>query len=549
MNKARALYKAFSSNLEMPRPNGEKKVKLYNRFGMIAFIGIMVPVSVIVGYVTYVLTDLLYLLDGNSYGLLSELDLISAFAMIFGMPLMFSVLFFSSDLSFLTALPVSPVTLYRARFWHTFKAENVMTSNVLFAIYIGYFIAAIKHTGFAYALHPVALIASVAGFISSLLLPLIYCSILAMLLMLLLRKINRADIYYHSSLVLFVAFTLMFLLSFRGYGKISMANYLDSLVIGNNEFTAICNVLFPTNYLTTLAIRTHRILPLVVSVLFVAGVYGLSVLTAFLTYRKGLFAAAVTSNRRSSRKVHAGDSSHRIFTSLVIKEFKVLMRTMTYRMNCVYANILWPVAAVIFITQAPRFEVIKIFRYNLKTGDALSHVILAFISAGLNSIASTSFTREGKHIDMLKYLPAPLDKQIKAKVLIAFLFTFIPVLISVIIIAAGLGVLYMLPVYIAVSLTGILTAVMSGVIMDSISPYTVWSDELSALRGNLNCFFNLAAEMIGALITGGISYGIYMISKSAFITIAVITLLLVLSSVVCILKGLPKTKKNIELLK
>ena len=134
MNKARALYKAFSSNLEMPRPNGEKKVKLYNRFGMIAFIGIMVPVSLIVGYVTYVLTDFLYILDGNSYGLLTELDIISAFAMIFGMPLMFSVLFFSSDLSFLTALPVSPVTLYRARFWHTFKAENVMTSNVLFAM-------------------------------------------------------------------------------------------------------------------------------------------------------------------------------------------------------------------------------------------------------------------------------------------------------------------------------------------------------------------------------------------------------------------------------
>ena len=541
MNKARALYKAFSSNLEMPKPNGEKKVKLYNRFGMIAFIGIMVPVSVIVGYVTYVLTDLLYLLDGNSYGLLSELDLISAFAMIFGMPLMFSVLFFSSDLSFLTALPVSPVTLYRARFWHTFKAENVMTSNVLFAIYIGYFIAAIKHTGFAYALHPVALIASFAGFISSLLLPLIYCSILALLLMLALRKINRADIYYHSSLVLFVAFTLMFLLSFRGYGRISMANYLDSLVIGNNEFTAICNVLFPTNYLTRVS---------------VAGVYGLSVLTAFLTYRKGLFAAAVTSNRKASRKVHAGDISHRIFSSLVIKEFKVLMRTMTYRMNCVYANILWPVAAVIFITQAPRFEIIKIFRYNLREGDALSHVILfsavvamAFISSGLNSIASTSFTREGKHIDMLKYLPAPLDKQIKAKVLIAVLFTFIPVLISVIIIAAGLGVLYMLPVYIAVSLAGILTATIAGVIMDSISPYTVWSDELSALRGNLNCFFNLAAEMIGALVTGGISYGIYMISKSAFITIAVITLMLVISSVICILKGLPKTRKNIELLK
>ena len=556
MNKARSLYKAFSSNLEMPKPNGEKKVKLYNRFGMIAFIGIMVPVSLLVGYVTYVLTDFLYILDGNSYGLLTELDIISAFAMIFGMPLMFSVLFFSSDLSFLTALPVSHVTLYRARFWHTFKAENVMTSNVLFAIYIGYFIAAIKHTSFAYALHPVALIASVTGFFGSLLVPLLYCSILALLLMLVLRKINRTDIYYHTALVLFIAFALMFFLSFRSYGKISMANYLDSLVIGDNEFTSICNVLFPTNYLTTLAIRTHRILPLIVSVLFVALVYGLSVLTAFLTYRKGLFAAAVTSDRKVHRKVHSGAGSHRIFASLVIKEFKVLMRTMTYRMNCVYANLLWPVASVIFVTQAPRLEVIKIFRYNLKTGDALSHVILfsaviamAFISSGLNSIASTSFTREGKHLDMLKYLPAPLDKQIKAKVLIAVLFTFIPVLVSVIIVAAGLGVIYMLPLYTIVSLAGILTATMVGVIMDSISPYTVWSDELSALRGNLNCFFNLAAEMVGALVIGGISYGLYMISKNAFVTIPVISAVLILSGVICVFKGISKARKNIELLK
>ena len=69
MNKIRALYKAFSSNLEMPKPNGEKKVKLYNRFGMIAFIGIMLPIAVAVGYVTYVLTDFLYIFDDISYRL------------------------------------------------------------------------------------------------------------------------------------------------------------------------------------------------------------------------------------------------------------------------------------------------------------------------------------------------------------------------------------------------------------------------------------------------------------------------------------------------
>ncbi len=284
--------------------------------------------------------------------------------------------------------------------------------------------------------------------------------------------------------------------------------------------------------------------------------YALSVLVAHLTYRKGLFAAAVIGNKKASRKAVSKAGGHKIFASLLIKEFKVLMRTMTYRMNCVYANLLWPIAALIVMFEIPRFEFFKVFRYNLQNGDPFNHVVvfavfiaMAFIASGLNSIASTSFTREGKHLDMLKYLPAPLDKQIRAKVLIAVLFTFIPVAITVTMVTISLGIAVMLPLYILVTFVCILTATMIGVIMDSISPYTVWSDELSALRGNLNCFFNLAAEMVFALIVGAISYGIYLLSGSAVVTISVISLLLVAAGAVSLFAGLPGAKKNIESLK
>ena len=556
MNKTRALYKAFSSNLEMPRPNGEKKVRLYNRFGMIAFIGIMIPIAVVVGYITYVLTDLLYLFDGNAYGLLSELDLISAFAMIFGMPLMFSVLYFSSDLQFLTALPVKPESLFAARFWHTFKAENVMTSNVLFAIYIGYYVAAAKNSGLKDALHPVSLLSSVIGLYSSLLLPLIYCSIIAMLLMLVLRNFKRSDIYYHSSLILFTAFAVMFLLSFRSYGAISMMNYIDSLVLSNNTFTAICNVLFPTNYLTTLSLRTHKVLPLIGSAAITAALYMLAVLTARFTYRKGLFAAFVMSGRKQSKKIASEYKSRKILNSLILKEIKVLTRTMTYRMNCVYANLLWPLAALLFIIEAPRFEFAKEFTYKLQSGDAKSGVILfsvfiasAFIASGLNSIASTSFTREGVHLDMLRYLPADPGKQILAKIFVAVLFTAVPELIAAVMVTVFFGAYTMLPLYIFISLVCILIATLIGVLMDSISPYTVWSDELSALRGNLNCFFNLAAEMVFALLTGIAGYGIYLLSGSFPVTVSSVTIILTAVCALMIVKGLPRVRKNIELLK
>ena len=553
MNKVRALYRAFGSNIEMPKPDGEKKKKLYTRFGLAAFIGIMVPVSVIVGYITYILTDLLFVFDGNSYGLLSELDLISAFAMIFGMPLMFSVLFFSSDLQFLTALPVSSASLYSARFWHTFKAENVMTSNILFAIYIGYFVSAAKNTGIANALNPVAILASAVGFYGSLLVPLIYCSVIALVLMLVLKRFKRTDIYFYSSLALFIAFTLLFLLSFRSYGRISVSDYLDSLVLSNNTFITVCNYLFPTNYLTTLAIRTHSVIPLAASLGIIAGLYLISVLTAHLIYRKGLFAAFIAGNKKASGKTASVYKTRSAFKSLVIKEIRVLMRTMTYRMNCVYANLLWPAAAVIFIIEAPKLEFIKIFSYKLQNNDPSSRVILfavfiaaAFIASGLNSIASTSFTREGVHIDMLKYLPADLGSQIKAKLFIALLFTYIPVAAAVIPVTVYLKDAVFLPLYLLTSFSCILTASVIGILMDSVSPYTVWSDELSALRGNLNCFFNLAAEMVAALVTGGISYGLFILSGSSLITITVVTVLLVISGTAGWLLGIPQIKKNIE---
>lgn len=556
MNKTRSLYKAFSSNLEMPKPNGEKKEKLYTRFGMIAFIGIMIPVSVLVGYVTYALTNLLYEFDGDAYGLLSELDLISAFAMIFCMPLMFSVLFFSSDLNFLTALPITPVSLYTARFWHTFKAENVMTSNVLFAIYIGYFVSVAENNGIADALNPVAVISAFVGFFGSLLLPLIYCSILGLLMMMVLRKFNRASIYYNSSLLLFVVFALLFLSSFRRYGSVSLMNYLDSLVVGNNTFTAICNVMFPTNYLTTLALKTHNVLLLLASIAILAALYAVSVVTARLTYQKGLFAAAVISNKKTYRKSSVSFGKRSMFMSLLIKEVRVLTRTMTYRLNCVLANLIWPVVAVIFITQAPQHSFFRGFMAKLGADDPFSHVLLfaifiavAFIASGLNSIASTSFTREGVHIDMLNYLPAPLEKQINAKILTAILFTFIPVVVSIVPVAICLGMTVMIPLYIVTSFASVVIATMIGVVMDSISPYTVWSDELSALRGNLNCFFNLAAEMVAALIIGALSYGIYLLLGSRLITLTVITVLLTALGVISYALGLPKAKKNIGQLK
>ena len=52
-------------------------------------------------------------------------------------------------------------------------------------------------------------------------------------------------------------------------------------------------------------------------------------------------------------------------------------------------------------------------------------------------------------------------------------------------------------------------SIVVGMGMDSNSPYTDWGDEYSALRGNLNVFFNMAVMMLiafGVILVGLLMY-------------------------------------------
>ena len=39
-------------------------------------------------------------------------------------------------------------------------------------------------------------------------------------------------------------------------------------------------------------------------------------------------------------------------------------------------------------------------------------IMLAFIASAMNSLASSAFTREGMHLDLVKYIPVPYKTQL-----------------------------------------------------------------------------------------------------------------------------------------
>ena len=52
-----------------------------------------------------------------------------------------------------------------------------------------------------------------------------------------------------------------------------------------------------------------------------------------------------------------------------------------------------------------------------------------------------------------------------------------------------------------------------GMMMDSSAPYVEWDDEYSALRGNLNTFFNMAVMMVLSVVIVGLGLLIYELLK------------------------------------
>jgi len=555
MRTVKTLTRAMGANLEMPKPGQKNKARAYGVFGMIAFAGIMVPSAVMVGYITYMLSNLLMFFGERCYALISLVHIISAFTMIFCLPVMFNVLYFVKDLAYFSALPVKPVELYRAKFLHTFKTENFMTAFVLLAMFIGWYKALYDNFGFSEAADPVTVISSVAGLFLIPALPLIYCSILCTVLMRILKRVRKISIFYYSSTILFVIFAAVFLLSFRGQGGTNIEKYVDMLVAGNNTFNDLCDVIFFTTPMICKAMGGHSILWLVLAASSTAVLYILMLVCARFLYREGLYTAMCLGGTQKKKRSRSFVPRQRgVFITLLRKELIVLFRTMSYRTNCVYANLIWPILSIVFFALSKKN--VNIIRFNAlyRSGQARASVIvlivvlgMSFIAAGLNSIASTSFTREGMHFDMVKYIPVPISKIVFAKASANIILTYIPLSFAIGFAAYSLKTkaLYVL-VYLLIALLCTVIATITGVCMDSITPYTVWADEATALRGNMNCFFNLAVGLIIAGVVCGGTYGLYLWLGSVSICLYAVTSLLIVLTVLGTLFGLKFVAKNID---
>lgn len=497
MRNSYALFRVLMKNSEMKLPKGGKRGTAYLSLGMIALCCIMIPCCLVVGFVSYVMTKALTAAGSPLNGLLAEIHIISAFSVVFGLLVIFNILFFSSDREHLVPLPFKSHEILAAKFAYAFCAESMMEFLVLLSMFIGFFIS--------YGWHPAGILTGLAATFLIPLLPMAYCAIIGLLLMTLLRKIKNTNIFHHMSTIILLLFVALFLLSFQDMGGITVENYVNSLADNSNLFVTVLNKLF---YAVPLLIYALEYNSLPALLLYIAASLLSVAVLLFLgkyLYQPCLYtAAALGSAKKKSSGIDRYIVKRSHFRACLQKELLVLKRTKAYSVNCLFINLLWPLAMLIFLYMGKKKETLPHLIALYQSGNekatlflTLGVVTVTFLATAMNSLASTAFTREGAHLSLIKYIPVRYRTQLYAKAAVSVLITFPAILSCIIILGAVMQIAPQYCLYYGlISLAAIILTTVIGLVLDSTHPHDSWDDEYSALRGNLNSFFDMALVMV-----------------------------------------------------
>jgi len=507
MKNVISLMRVFMKNAEMRVPKKGGKGSMYLALGIIAVSCIMIPCCLIVGFVSYIMTEALAGVGAPAAGLQAEIHIMSAFSVVFGMLVIFNILFFSSDREHLMPMPFKSHEILLAKFFYAYWAESIMEFMILISMFIGFFIA--------YGVNIVGLISALLGVFVIPLVPMAYCAIIGLILLFCMRGVKNGNILGHISTITLIVFTVLFLFSFRGMGGITVENYVNSLAAGNNAFTNVLDKIFFVVPWLLKAVADGNILSLILYLIGNVLVIGVMTVIGVFTYQQSLFTVGQLGSGKSKLKDSGEYAKVRsVFASYMKKEWLVLSRTRAYNGNCVWINMLWPVLMIGYYLWNKDKEAMLKLKFFFLDGNSkayvmlvLAMILLAFIASAMNSLASTAFTREGMHLDLIKYIPVPYKEQLKVKGLISIIIT-LPAMILCAIVAVvtlDLSLVWILILSALMFLCLIITTI-SGLYLDSSHPHSSWDDEYSALRGNLNTFFDMAIIMVVSVLICAIGF-------------------------------------------
>lgn len=529
-----SLAKVFIRSLSMTKPSTKQQMIVTKILLALVSLFIILPFVVVSGLFVYTVTNSLVEYNYETIGLEFMCILLCVFTFIFSFNVILNELYFTGDIENLLPLPLKPREIVGAKIASIFCAESLVQLLVIFFSVIGFF--------FALGLSFKKFLLGILGMITLPMIPIIYCSIISLLIMSFTRFIKNKETIRKVGLVFVLAVLMLFVYFLGALQNFDLELYIEGFVNGDQTFLHVMRGILPhinlfIDILVTGSIRS-LLLYILVNIGFIVVLLGL----ADVCYFKGVvgLSSKDTESKKSSSNILNNIKVENPTNSYFKKEIFTLFRTSSYFLNCILINFIWPIFVyVICKLKFPDLTLSKLKNLVTSTDNNTLIIIFMFVIGvsillpALNSIASSSFSREGKNFYFMKYIPMDYSSQVYVKLLVSFIIAFIGVnvfsLIFYLVIGLKVSTAF---IFLIISFLAILFICSLGIIIDSINPKLVWDDELNALRENSNNFIVMGISIFMFIVLAGLCYLLYKSFGLALAFTSILLILILLNAIV-----------------
>lgn len=428
-----------------------------------------------------------------------------ALILFLGILYVMSKYYFSSDLNQLIPLPIKPSYILGSKFITLIISEYLTTLPVILPFIIIYGVKGGE--GILYWIYSVVLVLTLP------IIPLFISSLLVMIFMKYTNIAGKKDLIRVIGAVLFMVFVIGLQLTIQRMAMNSVElgeEFIINLAMDSQFLVKKLGIVFPPSMWITLSLVNNQNIRGLLYLLLILGISIISITVIILLSETIFFDGLIGNNevlatkgKKKLKDINKTMVVTKPYIALAKKEIIMLFKTPVYLLNGIGGVIIVPVILVISIltgeqSMEPLIGLIKQYPHIL----TLVSIGLIVTVGMINSIGSTTFSREGKNMWIQRILPIRPKDQVVGRILSALAIQ----LIGIVFLIIGLFFIKKLALkeVLIITILGLLGSIpmtQIGMAIDISRPMLIWDNPQRAMKQNLNVLISMG---VGTLVLGGL---------------------------------------------
>lgn len=451
--------------------------------------------------------------------------------LVFGFIYVMSKYYFSNDLNQLVPLPIKPSYILGSKFVTLMVSEYLTSLPIILPFIIIYGING--HQGFIYWLYSFFLTLTLP------ILPLVIASIIIMIFMKYTNIKGKKDALRIITATIFIVAVVAIQIQIQKLAQKSILqgeDFFFNLARDANLLVNKFGILFPPSKWGALALANPAKLAGFINLLMFifSGIIGfiIMILLSEKLFFDGLIGnieVSASKGRRKAKDIEKSIVVNKPSLALAKKELVMLFKTPIYLMNSVGGVLIGPIILAISVLSNDQSiePLVNVLYSNLDIVTLGTIAFIAFLGI-MNSVGSTTFSREGKNLWIQRTLPIRAEDQIIGRLLASLVIQVLGIIVTIISLILIIRLeLINIVLIIAIGLFASIPMTQIGMCIDIIRPMQNWTNPQQAMKQNLNVLIGMGLAVVYGGLIGLLCFYLYNkinISLIYFIIVAILAI-------------------------